>query len=204
MQRPRNRQSQGSSHENRGRGRGRGGLHRSQNDGNSQRSIVPSINQVLVGSFVSIVLKADQSSARQVQGLVQDILTNGNHPRGIKVRLQDGRVGRVQRMCTEAEARAASEYFVTSNEPANGDDNVQTNTGSASRRRMRYTDARDDEGTNLPTSQKSLADYLPAEDNSSIKTDAKTDESAKTRCPVCEQFEGDEIAVAHHVNSHFD
>ena len=49
------------------------------------------------GMFVSIVLKADQPTGDLTQGYVQDILTNkANHPRGIKVRLESGQVGRVQ------------------------------------------------------------------------------------------------------------
>lgn len=57
---------------------------------------VPSHASIQRGSHVSIVLKADQSTGRQVQGIVADLLTRGNHPRGVKVLLSDGRVGRVQ------------------------------------------------------------------------------------------------------------
>ncbi len=46
---------------------------------------------------VSIVLKEDQRSGKLTEGIVKDILTNSAvHPRGIKVRLQNGQVGRVQ------------------------------------------------------------------------------------------------------------
>ncbi len=49
------------------------------------------------GLRVAIVLKQDQRSGKQTVGVVKDILTNSpNHPHGIKVRLQDGQVGRVQ------------------------------------------------------------------------------------------------------------
>ena len=49
------------------------------------------------GLRVAIVLKQDQRTGRQTIGVVKDILTNSqNHPHGIKVRLQDGQVGRVQ------------------------------------------------------------------------------------------------------------
>ena len=49
------------------------------------------------GSRVRIVLKADQRTGKLTEGVVQDILTNSpNHPHGIKVRLQDGQVGRVK------------------------------------------------------------------------------------------------------------
>jgi uncharacterized repeat protein (TIGR03833 family) len=46
---------------------------------------------------VEIVTKGDQRSGRRVQGTVREILTGtGYHPHGIKVRLTDGRVGRVK------------------------------------------------------------------------------------------------------------
>ncbi len=49
------------------------------------------------GLKVNIVLKEDQRSGRLTQGIVKDILTNSpTHPHGIKVRLQDGQLGRVQ------------------------------------------------------------------------------------------------------------
>lgn len=49
------------------------------------------------GLKVNIVLKQDQKSGKLTQGIVKDILTNSPvHPHGIKVRLQDGQVGRVQ------------------------------------------------------------------------------------------------------------
>ncbi|KAI2635072.1 hypothetical protein GGS21DRAFT_490282 [Xylaria nigripes] len=59
---------------------------------------VPRSHQVIPGARVNIVLKADQRTGRQVQGTVQHVLTRGDHHRGIKVRLTDGRVGRVQSM----------------------------------------------------------------------------------------------------------
>ncbi|MFW2611111.1 YwbE family protein [Aliarcobacter butzleri] len=52
---------------------------------------------VKAGLKVNIVLKADQRTSKLTQGIVKDILTNSpSHPHGIKVRLQDGEVGRVQ------------------------------------------------------------------------------------------------------------
>ncbi|KAK9693389.1 hypothetical protein K7432_013935 [Basidiobolus ranarum] len=57
---------------------------------------VPPISQIRPMTPVSIILKQDQRSGRQVTGYVNEILTRGDHPRGVKVRLRDGRVGRVQ------------------------------------------------------------------------------------------------------------
>ncbi len=49
------------------------------------------------GLKVNIVLKQDQRSGKLTSGVVKDILTNSpTHPHGIKVRLMDGQVGRVQ------------------------------------------------------------------------------------------------------------
>lgn len=49
------------------------------------------------GLRVAIVQKHHQASGELTQGVVADILTNSlNHPRGIKVRLESGEVGRVQ------------------------------------------------------------------------------------------------------------
>ena len=48
---------------------------------------------------VAIVLKQDQQTGKQTVGIVKDLLTNSpNHPHGIKVRLTDGQVGRVQNL----------------------------------------------------------------------------------------------------------
>ncbi len=65
-------------------------MKNSPNEGTIRSNIKP-------GKLVDIVLKIDQRSGKLTRGVVKDILTNSpNHPRGIKVRLQDGKVGRVQ------------------------------------------------------------------------------------------------------------
>ena len=49
------------------------------------------------GITVLIVLKQDQRTGKLTKGIVKDILTKSpTHPHGIKVRLQDGQVGRVK------------------------------------------------------------------------------------------------------------
>ena len=51
------------------------------------------------GSVVEIIQKQDQRTGNLTRGIVQVILTNTSfHPHGIKVRLVDGRVGRVVRV----------------------------------------------------------------------------------------------------------
>lgn len=52
---------------------------------------------IKTGTRVKIVLKADQRSGKLTEGVVRDILTKSpTHPHGIKVRLEDGQVGRVK------------------------------------------------------------------------------------------------------------
>ena len=58
---------------------------------------------VKIGSKVEVVLKADQKTGALTYGIVAEILTNSSfHPRGIKVRLEDGQVGRVQNIIPSA------------------------------------------------------------------------------------------------------
>jgi len=53
-------------------------------------------SSVRIGSTVEIVRKQDQKTVKKTRGVVAGILTNTSyHPHGIKVRLRDGRVGRV-------------------------------------------------------------------------------------------------------------
>jgi uncharacterized repeat protein (TIGR03833 family) len=48
------------------------------------------------GIEVDIVLKKDQRTGKRTRGTVKEILTNASHhPHGIKVRLENGQVGRV-------------------------------------------------------------------------------------------------------------
>jgi uncharacterized repeat protein (TIGR03833 family) len=54
-------------------------------------------SNIHAGITVDIVLKEDQRTGKRTRGIVKDILTNSQrHSRGIKVRLMDGQIGRVQ------------------------------------------------------------------------------------------------------------
>jgi uncharacterized repeat protein (TIGR03833 family) len=58
-------------------------------NGQNRKDIYP-------GLQVEIILKKDQRTGRRTRGIVQDLLTSSLfHSRGIKVRLDDGQVGRV-------------------------------------------------------------------------------------------------------------
>ncbi|RNF40157.1 YwbE family protein [Planococcus salinus] len=58
-------------------------------DGKKRSDIKP-------GLEVNVILKKDQRTGKKTRGVVKDLLTNSpTHPHGIKVRLEDGQVGRV-------------------------------------------------------------------------------------------------------------
>lgn len=58
-------------------------------DGQYRKDIYP-------GLSVAIILKKDQRSGKLTYGIVKDLLTSAAyHSRGIKVRLEDGQIGRV-------------------------------------------------------------------------------------------------------------
>lgn len=53
-------------------------------------------NNIHIGLMVDVIQKQDQQSGEKTRGNVSKILTNSmNHPHGIKVRLENGIVGRV-------------------------------------------------------------------------------------------------------------
>lgn len=183
MNRPRNRQPRPPR--NNQRSMPRGALHTSN-------SHVPTIQEVVPGAAVSIVLKADQPTGREVQGVVQDLLTRGNHPRGIKVRLQDGRVGRVQRMAASAFQTAATTIPTT------------VHARSASQPTLGQKGNSADHAAEPPP--RSLADFMPRSDSGRDPllgtTDPMTFTTATVICPICGIFEGDEAAVSHHIEEH--
>jgi uncharacterized repeat protein (TIGR03833 family) len=60
---------------------------------------LPTKQNIQPGIAVSIIEKQNQRTGQLSEGIVARILTNSpSHPHGIKVMLQDGRVGRVQKI----------------------------------------------------------------------------------------------------------
>ncbi len=57
----------------------------------------PKRSEIKPGDAVWVIEKQNYGTNKYTQGIVQDVLSPGNtHPRGIKVRLTDGTIGRVQ------------------------------------------------------------------------------------------------------------
>ncbi|KAJ5609627.1 hypothetical protein N7528_010194 [Penicillium herquei] len=197
---------------NRQRRGGRGGSSNSHPRVPPSRSINP-------GTPVNIILKADQPTGRTVSGTVSDVLTRGDHPRGVKVRLTDGRVGRVQSLGSSEESSGPTQEEI--NERGKGIQ-LRAEGGDPSGRRNRFTarDMRLDGPEEPPAEVMGLDMYIRppkgkkrgaktqtqqnATDNrdDSSGTPQKTAETVS--CPVCGTFQGDEAAVAHHVAGHFE
>ena len=58
----------------------------------------PSRDKIRIGTSVLIVQKQDQRTGILTKGVVKKILTSSNfHPHGIKVELDNGKIGRVQK-----------------------------------------------------------------------------------------------------------
>ncbi|KAI8941262.1 hypothetical protein NX059_002492 [Plenodomus lindquistii] len=206
-------------------------------------SSVPPHRQIHPQTPVSIILKPDQASGHRVTGIVADLLTRGDHPRGVKVRLRDGRVGRVQALVTEAEGERG-EALVGGAGAGLGRDGEGVGRGGDSagvrgggfvggrvERDVREMDEYfyDEE---MATASASLGLFGALEDadrgflrgkrgrgrakgkkrgggGGGVEEDEKGEEvrldvqTAMATCPVCGDFEGDEAAVAYHVEEHF-
>ena len=60
---------------------------------------VPSRDKISIGIMVEIIQKQDQRSGKLTSGTVKRILTSSHiHPHGIKVELESGKIGRVQKI----------------------------------------------------------------------------------------------------------
>ena len=60
---------------------------------------IPSRSKISLGIMVQIVQKQDQRTGKLTEGRVKRILTSSQvHPHGIKVELNDGKIGRIQKI----------------------------------------------------------------------------------------------------------
>ena len=61
---------------------------------------IPSRDRISIGIIVKIVQKQDQQTGNLTEGKVKRILTSSQfHPHGIKVELENGKIGRIQKIC---------------------------------------------------------------------------------------------------------
>lgn len=72
---------------------------------------IPTKNQIKVGSNVLIETKQDQGTGRLLSGVIAEILTSSeSHPHGIKVKLEEGQIGRVKKI-NESKKASKLEMF---------------------------------------------------------------------------------------------
>jgi len=70
---------------------------------------LPVRSEIRPGARVQIVEKQNQRSGTLTEGVVARILTSSpTHPHGIKVMLEDGRVGRVKSLLTPATSASSA------------------------------------------------------------------------------------------------
>lgn len=193
---------------------------RSRDGGN-----VPSYSSIHPNTPVSIILKIDQPTGHEVKGIVAELLTRGDHPRGVKVRLRDGRVGRVQRIVSLEEGERGEN--LVGGEGVGLGRNGESGGGVGERGARRgggriERDVREndewfyDEERRGKEGTEGLFAALEEADRrhdagrwgdggvGDIGRDSASHAGSEVvKCPVCGDFEGDERAVAHHVEGHF-
>ncbi|MCJ1450946.1 hypothetical protein MMC28_001280 [Mycoblastus sanguinarius] len=146
---------------------------------------VPRMSQLRPGIRVNMVLKADQQSGKLTTGQISEILTRGDHPRGIKVRLSNGQVGRVQSLSASQQDSASftsTAQTVLRHAGGFATDNTYNESRPRGGRRGHGRLAPQDDYREDPTpyESRSLADYiqfppLPGR-NASTSDTATTDE----------------------------
>ena len=121
---------------------------------------VPRISQLQSGTGVNIVLKGDQRSGKLTTGRIADILTKGDHPRGIKVCLTNGQIGRVQSLSSSLSPSALQSSSNDRGIASQPQNHQATNVLTESRRGM-VQDVRQD-GYDAPSNDQtsSLFDYV--------------------------------------------
>lgn len=135
---------------------------------------VPKLSQLHPNVDVNIVLKSNQSSGKLTVGRISEILTRGDHPRGIKVRLTDGRVGRVQSLSEDPHPTNTAQ--TTSSVPMSNHTPSDFSEVSAERslrfghgeRNDRVSRRGDYGGDPNPLQSRSLADYIKVPPSSKI------------------------------------
>jgi len=127
---------------------------------------VPRMSQLCPGVGVNVVLKNDQRSGMQTGGRISEILTRGDHPRGIKVCLMDGKIGRVQSLSSDSDPTGTAEmtfsapirYDTLSDAPkALAQQSLRAGRGARNEKVPLQQDLRED---SIPVRSQSLANYI--------------------------------------------
>lgn len=127
-----------------------------------------------------MVLKADQRSGKLTTGSISDILTKGDHPRGVKVRLIDGQVGRVQSLAASSSPSSGVGSIPTA--PSMSFETSSANPGGTRPRRIGLQDDYRQDPT--PLESRSLADYIrnrPPSKSRSIKQEILPEDTPQSQ-----------------------
>ncbi|KAL8828534.1 MAG: hypothetical protein Q9170_006564 [Blastenia crenularia] len=117
---------------------------------------VPKHRVLHPGVRVNIVLKADQRTGKLTPGKIADLLTKGDHPRGIKVRLEDGQIGRVQSLGSGNVPSSLNSHSTKSSlQPSPYSDNSRRSSGTKGSWEDIYRNGRE-----IQPQPRSLADYI--------------------------------------------
>lgn len=134
---------------------------------------------------VSIVQKHHQSTGHLTHGKIATVLTRGDHPRGVKVRLIDGKVGRVQEIIQDVEPGSS----VGGSQPSNSHPDLNTSRQASQRQQQHNNHSYYPKSPILLSHQQhptTLGDYIipPSSHHRS-----KTHKSASTTDNTQERFE---------------
>ncbi|KAL9636362.1 MAG: hypothetical protein Q9164_002871 [Protoblastenia rupestris] len=121
---------------------------------------VPKFSQLRTGLSVNVILKADQPTGKLTTGHIAGLLTRGDHPRGVKVRLSTGQIGRVQSLSSAAPIAEPSVGIQKEGEDFERSMGVQMARGQDRRERGRYKLQEDYRNDDVATDSRSLADYM--------------------------------------------
>ena len=120
---------------------------------------VPKMAQLRFGMTVNVVLKADQRSGKFTTGQISDFLTRGDHPRGIKVRLSTGQIGRVQSIHSSSEQPVTIRLTSLAQTSLDGQ-NENSPDHFGRRRKGTFASQGDYRQEPIPMIKRSLADYV--------------------------------------------
>ena len=140
---------------------------------------VPRQHQLHAGVSVNIVLKADQRSGKLTKGQIANILTRGDHPRGIKVRLADGQIGRVQSLSSSVSSSSLNDVSAQQRESTPRTTASESRGNGRGRTGFVQQDVRFDghDPAGLPPSR-SLADYITFPEETRPAVDHGVDDEA--------------------------
>jgi uncharacterized repeat protein (TIGR03833 family) len=209
--------------------RRRGGRNRNNNNNNRRgrergggpSPTIPPLGQpgrnchrdaITPGIKVHVVQKEDQRSGRETMGIVSRLLTNSKyHPRGIKVMLDDGVVGRVTRFQFDDHDNNNNNNNNDNNH--NHNDNHNNHNGNTSNTNGTQNDCEhhEDATHTAPSNTATLADFLPSnindEINASINADINININTNTNINADNQHPSSDVdvdALATLVNMDFD